>query len=57
MINVTDITYRYGRNKKAVLGCFSLKLEENNIYGLLGKNGAGKSALHQVHDVKQPSGK
>jgi ABC-2 type transport system ATP-binding protein len=45
MINVTNITYKYGRNKKAVLENFSLKLEENNIYGLLGKNGAGKSTL------------
>ncbi len=45
MIEVNDITYSYGRRKAPVLEDFSLTFEENSIYGLLGKNGTGKSTL------------
>lgn len=45
MIQVNDITYSYGRRKKPVLEHFSLTLEADSVYGLLGKNGTGKSTL------------
>lgn len=45
MIQVNDITYSYGRRKKPVLERFSLTLEADSVYGLLGKNGTGKSTL------------
>ncbi|MBR1545488.1 MAG: ABC transporter ATP-binding protein [Prevotella sp.] len=45
MINVQDISYKYKGQKTLVFDGFSLQLEENRIYGLLGKNGTGKSTL------------
>lgn len=45
MIRVNDITFGYGRNGENVLQNFSLHLEKNKTYGLLGKNGTGKSTL------------
>jgi ABC-2 type transport system ATP-binding protein len=45
MIDVQNITYRYPGQKQPVFSEFSLKLSENRIYGLLGKNGTGKSTL------------
>ena len=45
MIEVKDITYRYLGQKQPVFSDFSLKLGENRIFGLLGKNGTGKSTL------------
>ena len=45
MIQVNDITFRYAGQKDYVFDGFSLTLEQNNIYGLLGKNGTGKSTL------------
>ena len=45
MIEVNNISFKYAGQKDLVFDNFSLKLEENNIYGLLGKNGTGKSTL------------
>lgn len=45
MIQVENIQFTYAGGKHPVLRNFSLQLEENQIYGLLGKNGTGKSTL------------
>ncbi|MBR4324468.1 MAG: ATP-binding cassette domain-containing protein, partial [Bacteroidales bacterium] len=52
MIQVNKISYNYPAKWKnystkdnSVFWNFSLTLEENKIYGLLGKNGVGKSTL------------
>ena len=45
MINVNNINFKYKGQKALVFDGFSLQLEENQIYGLLGKNGTGKSTL------------
>ena len=41
MIEVNNISFRYKGTKRNIFTDFSLKLEANNIYGLLGKNGTG----------------
>lgn len=45
MIDIKNISYRYPGQKQQVFDNFSLSLTENRIYGLLGKNGTGKSTL------------
>ena len=45
MIEVNNISFKYKGQKHLVFDGFSLQLEENRIYGLLGKNGTGKSTL------------
>ena len=45
MIEVSNISFKYSGQKDLVFDDFSLRLEANNIYGLLGKNGTGKSTL------------
>jgi len=45
MIEIKDLNYSYKRSGHKVFENFSLSLEENRIYGLLGKNGTGKSTL------------
>ena len=42
MIEVNNISFKYAGQKGLVFDDFSLTLEQNNIYGLLGKNGTGK---------------
>ena len=37
MIEVSNISFKYAGQKDLVFDDFSLKLEANNIYGLLGK--------------------
>ena len=44
-IEVENMSFRYPGQKEQVFDGFSLQLEENKIYGLLGKNGTGKSTL------------
>lgn len=44
MITIKDATFGYDSTRK-VLDGFSLNFEEGGIYGLLGKNGTGKSTL------------
>jgi ABC-2 type transport system ATP-binding protein len=45
MIEVKDLSFRYGKTKAKVFDHFSLTLEQGAVYGLLGKNGTGKSTL------------
>ena len=45
MIEVNNISFKYAGQKDLVFDDFSLTLEQDNIYGLLGKNGTGKSTL------------
>lgn len=45
MITVNNISFRYPGTRSNVFTNFSLQLKANNIYGLLGKNGTGKSTL------------
>lgn len=55
MININNISYRYPGQKKPVLSNFSLSLNEGCIYGLLGKNGTGKSTLlHLIAGLLRP---
>lgn len=45
MIEVKDLRFSYPGSKHLVFDGLNLMLEENRIYGLLGKNGTGKSTL------------
>ena len=45
MIEVENLSFSYGRRKSKVLEDFSMKLGKGSVYGLLGKNGTGKSTL------------
>ena len=45
MIEINDMSYKYPSQKERVFSGFNLRLEENRIYGLLGKNGTGKTTL------------
>ena len=45
MIEVNNISFKYAGQKDLVFDDFSLTLKRDNIYGLLGKNGTGKSTL------------
>lgn len=44
-LQITDISFRYGRRRPPVLRDFSLDISLGGVYGLLGPNGAGKSTL------------
>ena len=57
MIQIQDISYCYPGQKQQVFDHFSLKLTENRIYGLLGKNGTGKSTLlYLISGLLKPKG-
>ena len=45
MIDIQNINFKYAGSKEEIFSNFRLQLNENNIYGLLGKNGTGKSTL------------
>ncbi len=45
MIEIKNMSFRYAGQKSLVFDHFSLRMEESKIYGLLGKNGTGKSTL------------
>ena len=45
MLEVENLSFSYGRRKSKVLEDFSMKLDKGSVYGLLGKNGTGKSTL------------
>ena len=45
MIEVENLSFSYGRRKSMVLEDFSMRLDKGAVYGLLGKNGTGKSTL------------
>ena len=44
MIDISYVTFEY-RKGKPVLKDFSLSFPQGGVYGLLGKNGTGKSTL------------
>ena len=55
MIHIDHISYRYPGQKKQVFSQFSLRLDKGKIYGLLGKNGTGKSTLlHLIAGLLRP---
>ena len=45
MIEVSNLSFKYPGQHEPVFTDFSLRLEQNKVYGLLGKNGTGKSTL------------
>lgn len=45
MIDVNNISFHYQGSRHEVFSDFSLSLAPGRIYGLLGKNGTGKSTL------------
>ena len=45
MIEIKNMSFRYAGQRSLVFDHFNLRIEENKIYGLLGKNGTGKSTL------------
>jgi len=45
MIKIQNISYKYSGSSEMVFDGLTLNLEEGRIYGLLGKNGVGKSTL------------
>ena len=45
MIQIQNISYKYAGGDSLVFNNLSLSLDENRIYGLLGRNGVGKSTL------------
>lgn len=45
MIQVKNISFKYPGTKRNIFTDFSLDINANNVYGLLGKNGTGKSTL------------
>ncbi len=45
MINIQNIDFTYKKGKKKVYTDFSAHIEAGGIYGLLGRNGTGKSTL------------
>ncbi len=57
MIQIENLNYRYMGSRNHVFDDFSLTLQSNNIYGLLGKNGMGKSTLlYLICGLLRPSG-
>ena len=55
MIEVRDITFKYAGSKVPVFSGFNLSLAEGRVYGLLGKNGMGKSTLlHLMSGLLRP---
>ena len=45
MIEISHVSYKYNGSKQDVFEDLDLTLQENHIYGLLGKNGMGKTTL------------
>ncbi len=55
MIEIKNLEFNYPGNKKKVFQGLNLSLKENHIYGLLGKNGMGKSTLlYLIAGLLQP---
>ena len=46
MLNISDLDFAYKKTK--LFNNLSLQMEAGNIYGLLGKNGAGKTSLLKI---------
>ena len=45
MIKIENLTFAYGKKEPNVIDDLSIELHAGSIYGLLGKNGTGKSTL------------
>jgi len=45
MVTIENLTFDYRRSQKKLFDDFSLSIEKGKVYGLLGKNGVGKSTL------------
>ena len=45
MLEIDNLTFNYPKRRENVLNDFSLQLAPGGIYGLLGRNGAGKSTF------------
>ncbi len=45
MIQVQGLTKRFGRRKKAAVADFELQVEEGQLFGLIGPDGAGKTTV------------
>lgn len=54
-LELKNITKCYG--KKTVLNCLDLTLEEGKIYGLVGRNGAGKTTMLSIASAQNPTTK
>lgn len=56
MLEISDLNKSYGKTQ--VLSNINLKLNENKIYGLLGRNGVGKTTLLNIisNQLKSDSG-
>lgn len=52
-LELKKITKRYG--KKTVLDSLDLTLEEGKIYGLVGRNGAGKTTMLSIASAQNPA--
>lgn len=48
MLRINDLTFSYKRSQWPVVRNLSLEIEPGNVYGLLGKNGVGKTTLLQL---------
>ena len=57
MIEVKNLSFSYGKRKQKVFNDFSLTLDKGSVYGLLGKNGTGKSTLLYLMQVCFASGR
>jgi ABC-2 type transport system ATP-binding protein len=45
MVTIENLSFEYRSSKKKLFEDFSLSIEKGKVYGLLGKNGVGKSTL------------
>lgn len=56
MIEITNLGYHYPGSGHRVFNDFDLRIEGNHIYGLLGKNGTGKSTLlYLINGLLRPT--
>lgn len=56
MIDIQNLSYRYPGTRRNIFSDFSLKISDGRIYGLLGKNGTGKSTLlYLISGLLRPS--
>ena len=45
MLQIANLSFAYRKSQRELFRDFSLDLQPGNVYGLLGKNGAGKATL------------